>query len=177
MGAFRHSDSKQETLSADREDDPRTPKYPRRKRYGWRVFWVVVVLAGVALGVAVAVESRTSRLQAREFSRFAASLGYSMQPGPSHDVVYPGDGPFDRRLGYSSMDEFLSRLLKRDYVITRQTRFSPELLRYVRHGFSCLTRKRPRLGCRSPIAETSRCTNSDTHSSFTRPLPPFRHCW
>ncbi|MCF5281920.1 hypothetical protein GIW23_14635, partial [Pseudomonas syringae] len=52
MGAFRHSDSKQETLSADREDDPRTPKYPRRKRYGWRVFWVVVVLAGVALGVA-----------------------------------------------------------------------------------------------------------------------------
>ncbi|PBP86233.1 glycosyl transferase family 51 [Pseudomonas syringae] len=135
MGAFRHSDSKQETLSADREDDPRTPKYPRRKRYGWRVFWVVVVLAGVALGVAVAVESRTSRLQAREFSRFAASLGYSMQSGPSHDVVYPGDGPFDRRLGYSSMDEFLSRLLKRDYVITRQTRFSPELLRYVRHGF------------------------------------------
>ncbi|WP_246765735.1 hypothetical protein, partial [Pseudomonas syringae] len=64
MGAFRHSDSKQETLSADREDDPRTPKYPRRKRYGWRVFWVVVVLAGVALGAAVAVESRTSRLQA-----------------------------------------------------------------------------------------------------------------
>ncbi|NAT25377.1 glycosyl transferase family 51 [Pseudomonas syringae pv. actinidifoliorum] len=135
MGVFRHSDSKQETLSADRQDDPRAPKRPRRKRYGWRVFWVIVVLAGVALGVAITVESRSSRLQAREFSRFAASLSYSMQPGPSHDVVYPGDGPFDKRLGYSSLDEFLPRLLKRDYVITRQTRFSPELMRYVQHGF------------------------------------------
>ncbi|WP_183141403.1 biosynthetic peptidoglycan transglycosylase [Pseudomonas syringae group genomosp. 3] len=135
MGVFRHSDSKQETLSADRQDDPRTLKRPRRKRYGWRVFWVIVVLAGVALGVAITVESRSSRLQAREFSRFAASLSYSMQPGPSHDVVYPGDGPFDKRLGYSSLDEFLPRLLKRDYVITRQTQFSPELMRYVQHGF------------------------------------------
>ncbi|RMU38949.1 transglycosylase domain-containing protein [Pseudomonas avellanae] len=135
MGVFRHSDSKQETLSADRQDDPRAPKRPRRKRYGWRVFWVIVVLAGVALGVAITLESRSSRLQAREFSRFAASLSYSMQPGPSHDVVYPGDGPFDKRLGYSSLDEFLPRLLKRDYVITRQTQFSPELMRYVQHGF------------------------------------------
>ncbi|NVL62473.1 penicillin-binding protein [Pseudomonas syringae pv. actinidiae] len=135
MGVFRHSDSKQETLSADRQDDPRAPKRPRRKRYGWRVFWVIVVLAGVALGVAITVESRSSRLQAREFSRFAASLSYSMQPGPSHDVVYPGDGPFDKRLGYSSLDKFLPRLLKRDYVITRQTQFSPELMRYVQHGF------------------------------------------
>ncbi|WP_024699188.1 transglycosylase domain-containing protein [Pseudomonas avellanae] len=135
MGVFRHSDSKQETLSADRQDDPRAPKRPRRKRYGWRVFWVIVVLAGVALGVAITVESRSSRLQAREFSRFAASLSYSLQPGPSSGVVYPGDGPFDKRLGYSSLDEFLPRLLKRDYVITHQTRFSPDLMRYVQHGF------------------------------------------
>ncbi|MCD5995120.1 penicillin-binding protein [Pseudomonas sp. CDFA 602] len=135
MGVFRHSDSKQEVESADRQDDPSVPQRPRRKRYGWRVFWVVLVLAGVALGVAVALESRSSRLQAREFSRFAASLSYSMQPGPSDAVVYPGDGPFDKRLGYSSLDEFLPRLLKRDYVITRQTRFSPELMRYSQRGF------------------------------------------
>ncbi|SMS08952.1 hypothetical protein CFBP1590__1366 [Pseudomonas viridiflava] len=99
------------------------------------MFWVVVALGGVALGAAVAVESRSSRLQAREFSRFAANLSYSVQPGPSTDVVYPGDGPFDKRLGYSSLDDFLPRLLKRDYVITRQVRFSPELMRYSQRGF------------------------------------------
>ncbi|MBP0947623.1 transglycosylase domain-containing protein [Pseudomonas alliivorans] len=135
MGVLRHSDSRQDVISADRQDDPRAPKHSPRKRYGWRVFWVVVALGGVALGAAVAVESRSSRLQAREFSRFAASLSYSVQPGPSTDVVYPGDGPFDKRLGYSSLDEFLPRLLKRDYVITRQARFSPELMRYSQRGF------------------------------------------
>ncbi|WP_122446666.1 transglycosylase domain-containing protein [Pseudomonas viridiflava] len=135
MGVFRHSDSRQDVISADRQDDPRAPKHPPRKRYGWRVFWVVVALGGVALGAAVAVESRSSRLQAREFSRFAANLSYSVQPGPSTDVVYPGDGPFDKRLGYSSLDDFLPRLLKRDYVITRQARFSPELMRYSQRGF------------------------------------------
>ncbi|MDY0919727.1 transglycosylase domain-containing protein [Pseudomonas viridiflava] len=135
MGVFRHSDSRQDVISADRQDDPRAPKHPPRKRYGWRVFWVVVALGGVTLGAAVAVESRSSRLQAREFSRFAANLSYSVQPGPSTDVVYPGDGPFDKRLGYSSLDDFLPRLLKRDYVITRQARFSPELMRYSQRGF------------------------------------------
>ncbi|SDW28383.1 Membrane carboxypeptidase (penicillin-binding protein) [Pseudomonas syringae] len=135
MGVFRHSDSKQDVMAADRQDDPRTPKRPRRRRYGWWLFWGSVVVGGVALGVAVAMESRSSRLQAREFSRFAANLSYSMQPGPGNEVIYPGDGPFDKRLGYSSLDEFLPRLLKRDYVITRQTRFSPELQRYVQRGF------------------------------------------
>ncbi|RMV08771.1 hypothetical protein ALP20_04939, partial [Pseudomonas coronafaciens pv. coronafaciens] len=95
MGVFRHSDSKQDMMSADREDDPRTPKRPRRRRYGWWVFWGILVLAGLALSVAVAMESRSSRLQAREFSRFAASLSYSMQTGPGNEVIYPGDGPFD----------------------------------------------------------------------------------
>jgi len=110
------------------------PKSPRRKRYGWRVFWVLVVMGAGALAVGVAVESRSSRLQALEFSRFAAKLSYSMQPGPSDSMRYPGDGPFDKRLGYSSLDEFLPRLLKRDYLITDQVRFSPDLLAYSKRG-------------------------------------------
>src|SRR5689334_20371726 len=80
-------------------------------------------------------EMRTSKLQAREFSQFAASLKYSMQPGPSDSIFYPGDGPFDKRLGYNSLGEFLPRLLKRDYMITAQTRFSPKLFDYSEKGF------------------------------------------
>jgi membrane peptidoglycan carboxypeptidase len=77
---------------------------------------------------------RTSKFQAREVSKYAASLSYELKPGPSDAIRYPGDGPFDRRLGYSSLDEFLPRLIKRDFVVEAQTRFSPALLKYSDKG-------------------------------------------
>ena len=107
----------------------------RGKRYAWRLFWLLLVVALIALGFAIAKEVRTSKLQAREFSRFAASLSYSMHTGPSNSMLYPGNGPFDQRLGYSALGDFLPRLLKRGYVIEQQTRFSPELLSYSQKGF------------------------------------------
>lgn len=92
-------------------------------------------MALVALGFAASKEMRTSKLQARELSRFAADLNYSMAPGPSDAIVYPGAGPFDKRLGYSALDDFLARLLKRGYVVEAQTRFSPSLMNYSENGF------------------------------------------
>ncbi|WP_305203327.1 hypothetical protein, partial [Klebsiella quasipneumoniae] len=49
-------------------------------------------------------------------------------------MVYPGAGPFDRRLGYSDLGTFLPRLLKRGYVIQDQSRFSPQLMDYSAKG-------------------------------------------
>nr|BFE94572.1 hypothetical protein GCM10020185_51080 [Pseudomonas brassicacearum subsp. brassicacearum] len=99
----------------------------------------------VVVGLAVAKEMRTSRFQAREISKYAASLSYAVQPGPSDAIVYPGAGPFDRRLGYSALGEFLPRLLKRDYVIQAQARFSPALMDYVeKKACSYPMRKRSR---------------------------------
>ncbi|MDB6048895.1 MAG: rane carboxypeptidase [Pseudomonas sp.] len=135
MGALWHSDSKKTVVPADGLDDTPLPKPPRRKRYGWRLFWLVSVIGLVALGFALSAEIHSSRLQAREFSRFGSQLAYSMQSGPSTAIVYPGDGPFDKRLGYSALGEFLPRLLKRDYLITQQVRFSPDLLGYSQRGF------------------------------------------
>ena len=59
----------------------------------------------------------------------------STSAGASDSMLYPGAGPFDKRLGYSSLGDFLPRLLKRDYVIAEQTRFSPALLSYSKKGF------------------------------------------
>jgi membrane peptidoglycan carboxypeptidase len=98
------------------------------------VAWLVLLLALVALAWAANQEMRTSRLQAEYLSSFAASLTYRVEPGPSDAVVYPGDGPFDRRLGYSALDEFLPRLLKHNYLVQAQARFSPALMDYARHG-------------------------------------------
>jgi membrane peptidoglycan carboxypeptidase len=95
----------------------------------------LLLMALVALGFAASKEMRTSKLQARELSKFAADLNYAMAPGPSDAIVYPGAGPFDKRLGYSALDDFIARLLKRGYVVEAQTRFSPALMNYSENGF------------------------------------------
>lgn len=101
----------------------------------WRVLLLLLLAGLVILGFAVASEVRSSRLQAREFTRLAHDLKYTVEPGASDAILYPGDGPFDKRLGYSSLGEFLPKLLKRDYRITEQSQFSPDLLAYVKRGF------------------------------------------
>jgi hypothetical protein len=86
MGVLRHADTKQTVISADSQDRAPMPKAPRRKSYVWRVFWVLLLMGGAALAAAMVIESRSSRLQALEFSRFAANLSYSMQAGPRRSV-------------------------------------------------------------------------------------------
>lgn len=135
MGALWQSEADSTETPSEHLDPSPLPKSPRQRRLWWRLLWLVLLLALIALGYAATAEMHTSRLQSREFSQFAATLSYSMQPGPSDAIRYPGDGPFDKRLGYSSLGEFLPRLLKRDYVINEQTRFSPALMDYVDHGF------------------------------------------
>ena len=135
MGALWQSDSSEAVVPTDSVDEAPLPKKPRRSRPWWRLFWLLLLITLIALGFAAEKEIRTSKLQAREFSKFAASLSYSMQSGPSDSIFYPGAGPFDKRLGYSALGEFLPRLLKRDYLIQSQTRFSPDLLDYSEKGF------------------------------------------
>jgi len=94
----------------------------------------LLLIIAIVVGLAAMREMRTSRFQAREVSKYAASLNYELKPGPSDAIRYPGEGPFDRRLGYSSLDEFLPRLIKRNFVVEAQTRFSPELLKYTDKG-------------------------------------------
>lgn len=102
--------------------------------HGWKAFWLLLVIIAIVVGLAAVKEMRTSRFQSREVSKFAKTLTYELKPGPSDAIHYPGAGPFDLRLGYSSLGEFLPRLLKRDYVITEQTRFSPALMNYTDKG-------------------------------------------
>jgi len=136
MGALWHSNSSKLAVPDTAvEDAPSPAPRHRGRRYGWMALGVLLLIALVVLGFAIEKEVRTSRLQALEFSRFAAALNYSMHAGASDSMLYPGAGPFDKRLGYSSLGDFLPRLLKSDYVIAEQTRFSPELLSYSKKGF------------------------------------------
>jgi len=134
MGALWQTDSSKTVVPTERVDEAPVPEKPRRNRHGWKAFWLLFLIIAVVVGLAASKEMRTSRFQARELSQYAASLTYTLEPGASEAIRYPGNGPFDLRLGYSSLDEFLPRLLKRNYVITEQTRFSPALLGYTDKG-------------------------------------------
>ncbi|MGX0888349.1 membrane peptidoglycan carboxypeptidase [Pseudomonas sp. ADAK2 TE3594] len=135
MGALWQTDSSETVVPTERVDEAPLPEKPRRSRHGWGAFWLLLLIILIVLGLAAAKEMRTSKFQAREISKYAASLKYELQPGPSDAIRYPGAGPFDQRLGYSALDEFLPRLLKRDYVVSAQTRFSPALMKYSDKGF------------------------------------------
>ncbi|MGL6247102.1 transglycosylase domain-containing protein [Pseudomonas sp.] len=137
MGALWQTDSSKTVVPTERVDEAPLPEKPPRSRvtHGWGAFWLLLVIILIVLGLAAAKEMRTSKFQSREVSKFAASLSYEMKPGPSDAIRYPGAGPFDLRLGYSSLGEFLPRLIKRDYVIASQTRFSQKLMDYTDNGF------------------------------------------
>ncbi|WP_448725097.1 transglycosylase domain-containing protein [Pseudomonas farris] len=135
MGALWQTDSSKTVVPTERVDEAPLPEKPRRSRHGWGAFWLLLLIILIVLGLAAAKEMRTSKFQAREISKYAASLKYELQPGPSDAIRYPGAGPFDQRLGYSTLDEFLPRLLKRNYVVSAQTRFSPALMKYSDKGF------------------------------------------
>ncbi|MFJ7314284.1 transglycosylase domain-containing protein [Pseudomonas sp. NPDC098747] len=135
MGALWQTDSSKAVVPTERVDDQApVPEKPRRSRHGWKAFWLLLLIIAVVVGLGASKEMRTSRFQSRELSQYAASLTYKLEPGPSEAIRYPGNGPFDLRLGYSSLDEFLPRLIKRNYVVTEQSRFSPALLSYTDKG-------------------------------------------
>ena len=136
MGALWQTDSSKTVVPTERVDEAPIPEKPRRSRvkHGWKAFWLLILIIAIVVGLAASKEMRTSRFQSREISKFAQTLNYELKPGPSDAIHYPGAGPFDLRLGYSSLGEFLPRLLKRDFVIEAQTRFSPALMNYTDRG-------------------------------------------
>ncbi|WP_194839637.1 transglycosylase domain-containing protein, partial [Pseudomonas aeruginosa] len=107
---------------------------PRKSRLRQRLMLIGFALPILAaVGIVVLHEAHTSRLQARELARYAATLDYEVRQGPSEAILFPADGPFDRRLGYQLLPSFMQRLYDRDYAITRQAHFSPALMRYAEH--------------------------------------------
>ncbi|WP_390891731.1 transglycosylase domain-containing protein [Ectopseudomonas guguanensis] len=108
---------------------------PTSTRRHWRLgLYLLLVLLLLAATALLVFESRSAHFQSRELSRYAASLTYRVEPGPSDRIIYPTDGPFDKRQGYAYLPLMLERLQQRDYQVTEQSRFSDELLAYSRRG-------------------------------------------
>lgn len=142
MGALWRNDSSDTQAHLSRPAPAQPVTRPRR----WRLAAGLCMVAIIGVGWAARTELQTARWQATGLSRWASTLAFAPGQGQSSAIAYPVAGPFDKRLGYSDLGEFVARLLARGYTVERQMRFSPALMNYSRHGLFIPYQEKPQAG-------------------------------
>lgn len=99
-------------------------KVPRRILIGLGIFLLTLILIGL-----IAWELVSSALEAKYLVKTAQKMTWQMQPGPSKRIRYPGDGPYDVRLGYHALPNYLTRLDKAGWQIDQQAKISVQMER------------------------------------------------
>jgi membrane peptidoglycan carboxypeptidase len=126
---------------------PAPPPPPRKKRS--RIKPALILLLLMLLSI-VAVwawrESLTSSMQARVFARMAKKINYQVGPGPSNAIRFPHDSPYDERLGYAKLPDYLDKLKSRDYEIAAQARISPKMVELADMGLFATYREKTKVG-------------------------------
>ena len=100
----------------------------------------------IALLVLGLIEMRTSAVQALVLSQAARALTYRVAPGPSPSVTYPQTGPYDVRLGYTRLPDFVDRLEAGGYRVEQQARPSAALAHFAAWGLYPPYREKTRAG-------------------------------
>lgn len=76
-------------------------------------------------------EMQSSDLQAQLFAKQTRSLTYAIRAGAGGRDVFPLGGPYDVRLGYSRLPQFIANLKAQHFAIIRQARQSAGLHAFV----------------------------------------------
>jgi membrane peptidoglycan carboxypeptidase len=98
----------------------------------------LIVMASVALGALglLVHEFRTSNFQSRYLHSIAAEATFQLEEGEWPEARFPGQGPWDVRMGYSRIPEFVERLGGRGFAVTAQARTSPRFQALVARGLN-----------------------------------------
>jgi membrane peptidoglycan carboxypeptidase len=98
------------------------PPWRRARRY------FLLLMVALVAAVFIVVEARTSYyVQSRVLSRLVGEMGFATAPGPSPRMLFPASGPYDQRLGYTHLPQWIAGLQAKGYTITEQARLSPQL--------------------------------------------------
>lgn len=100
----------------------------------WLSFWLVLALLGLACAMLMAWEMRTSSLQARYFSRIAKQMTYALEPGDNPQLHFPTTGPYNERLGYTRIPDYVVGLKQDGFDVAWQMRTSERFNRFVEIG-------------------------------------------
>lgn len=93
--------------------------------------WLFFPLFGF-LGGLVGMEIQEGRLQAVALERIADGIEHHLALGESDSVIFPRQGPYDRRMGYTALPRIIHVLKARGAQVVAQARWSPRLTRLVR---------------------------------------------
>ncbi len=99
-------------------------KVPRRLLIGFGMLLLIVGVTGL-----IAWELLSSALEAKYLVKTAQKMTWQMQEGPSKRIRYPGKGPYDVRLGYSKLPDYLQRLDKAGWKIDQQAKITIQMAR------------------------------------------------
>jgi membrane peptidoglycan carboxypeptidase len=105
--------------------------------------WLIAALA--LLGLAYD-EMQTARLQAEYLPKYAAQLSFQLGEGPTTQVRYPVDGPYDQRFGYVQIPRAIARLRGAGYQVTEQACMSPALIDFMRLGLFAIYDEKDQAG-------------------------------
>src|SRR5215831_570726 len=95
-------------------------RLPRLLRVVALLRWVVALGVCFRLGWGIATETRTSYLQSRLLSRWVADMKFTIRPGPSRHIRFPKSGPYDERLGYVQLPNFIEALKARHFIVAKE---------------------------------------------------------
>jgi membrane peptidoglycan carboxypeptidase len=119
------------------------PKKSKRSRNAF----LLVLLVGVSFTVYLGYrETLSSTMQARVFSDLASKMTYKMEKGPSKSIRFPHDSPYDERLGYAGLPDYIGKLSARDYQVTAQARISPKMAELADMGVFATYREKTKTG-------------------------------
>jgi len=140
------------TSAPDTESEPDTAPpesgEPPKRRWGpvKRTLLVLVLVGTAGASAFIVYETRTSTLQAKVFSEMAGKLSFRMEKGPSKAIRFPASSPYDDRLGYSNIPNYLDKLKGRGYVVDAQARMSPKMLELADMGVYAIYHEKNRAG-------------------------------
>ena len=90
--------------------------------------WILAAVAFTFLTIIAVIEIRSAPMESRLFASVDRHLRFHLQSGVASALERSSDGPYDERLGFSSLPDFATRLQQNRYAITAQAQV-PRLAR------------------------------------------------
>lgn len=100
----------------------------------------------LVLAIVVYNEFYASTLQSHYVSRYVKKLTYSLEAGEGEGIPTLVDGPYDRRLGYSSVDRMLDSARGYNFRVSQQARISEEFKAILETGVFPIYREKSQAG-------------------------------